>query len=151
MPEKSLIGGLIRLVASSLVLSQKAQFSRWRLEEAVSTNTKVLLEKDRAFLDGSNDALVLHCKAVGCEIPMVFRDFVKLSSVEEGGVRFDPEFPAIFARDHTQIQEDMLFLLEVAPFPEEESVEDFLKEEATKHRSWSELWHKINSRPETHH
>lgn len=140
MSETALYHGLVRLMASTVVLSQKALFSAWQIRRADGARLRRLLLEDRHFLEASNETFFSQCVILECELPLVFADYVRLSSVQEHGHLPDHSLAPALSADHLQIRDDMNFVLSVAPLEGEPAFAQLLIDEAARHDDWAHRW-----------
>ena len=101
-------GGLLRLLADTLVLLYKARHLSWRATDGPGTDIRAVVRQDHRALDAAADRIAGRILALGGDLPPNYAELVQGSSIkQELEPRSELAMIAQIADDHAQILADV--------------------------------------------
>lgn len=138
MPEqKTSTNGLIRVLASTIVLRCKVRCFAWSLKPSKKDIFNSLVEGDYHLLDHMCDELAQAINQRGGAIPPTYSQLLKLSSVDEDNTSlFDSDtILKNLVNDHHQLIEDLEFLRIIIHQDNEHDIENLFAKMLEKLKS----------------
>lgn len=123
------INGLIRVLASTVILRAKVRCFIWSLGVSPKSMLKSLLDGDHHLLDHMSDELVEAINERGGKIPCHYSQLLKLSSIKEEDPSLTEPKSVMnqLLNDHQQVILDLDLLIVLLRQDNEQPVERFLQ------------------------
>jgi len=135
MESKTLENGLIRILASTVVLSGKARFFSWCARKTAPKDAIDLFAKDFAALDPMCDEFAARVSAAGGQVPSAYGKLAEVSSVKEYDGLSWIEMVQELRNDHQQMIFDCQFVLTLLEDLDDTSSVKLLLDAISKHET----------------
>lgn len=111
--DKTMINGLVRVLASTLVLRCKARFFAWSVGEDTNAKAREFFYSDYDILDALCDEFARQINEVGGSVPGAYSKLAAISSIEETERLSVPDMITQLAKDHEQMVFDCQFVVSI--------------------------------------
>lgn len=129
-------GGLLRLLADSLVLLFKVRHLSWRVNGDVGRGVRAIVRQDHRALDDATDKIARRILDLGRELAPSYTELVRSSSVDqEIEPRSEMEMIRQVVADHDKILADIDTLAVALPLEKDPKTADLLEHLAQCHRN----------------
>ena len=119
-PRRLISGGLLRLLADTLVLLYKARHLSWRVNGSFGNGVRAVVRQDHRDLEEAADRIARRILALGRDVPPSYPELIESSSIaQELKTRSEMEMIAQIVRDHAQILADIDTLEAALPLDED--------------------------------
>lgn len=131
--DKTMLNGLVRILASTLVLRCKARFFAWSVEENANSNARDFFYSDYDILDALCDDFALRINQVGGAVPGAYSKLAAISSIEENERQSLPEMITQLAKDHEQLVFDCQFVVSILERHDDQKSMELLIQAISEH------------------
>ncbi len=136
--DKTMIEGIIRILASTLVLRCKARFFAWSVGQDADPKARDFFYKDYDMLDRLCDELARRISQIGGRVPGAYSTLAAISSIKETETRPVPQMIQQLAVDHEQMVFDAQFLVSILQTQDDTVSIDLLLRSMDEHKSCAE-------------
>lgn len=128
-------GGLLRLLADTLVLLYKTRHLSWRANESICNGLRAVVWQDHRELDAAVDRIAHRIRALGREVPPNYSDLIRSSSIkQELELREEIVMTGRIREDHMQIMTDIETLEVTLPLDQDAATRNLLNDLYESHR-----------------
>lgn len=131
--DKTMINGLVRVLASTLVLRCKARFFAWSVGENADSRARTFFYSDYDILDALCDDFARRINQVGGAVPGAYSKLAAISSIEENERLPVPEMITQLAKDHEQMVFDCQFVVSILEHHDDRESMDMLLQAISEH------------------
>ncbi len=134
-PQQVTSGGLLRLLADTVVLLFKTRHLSWRMNGDVGSGVRAIIRRDRRDLDDAVDRIARRILDLGRDLAPNYGELIRSSSVEqERELRSEMDMIRQVVTDHEKILADIETLTVALPLSDDPITADLLNHLAACHQ-----------------
>lgn len=134
-PQQVTSGGLLRLLADTVVLLFKIRHLSWRIDGNVGNSVQAIIRQDRRDLDDAVDRIARRILDLGRDLAPNYGELIRSSSVEqERALRSEMDMIRQVVTDHEKILADIETLTVALPLNDDSKTADLLNQLAACHQ-----------------